>query len=213
MAHPATQDLPPAPNARARECKQKLDGSTQRFELERWLVTPQCFVGRWTAGPDNPFGARAGITSWGVWWRTRPYGVYRIHDVDGALLLYRLDVVKDVRIGADGVQYRDLILDAHFRPKDRSRLKERSRPKDDNGSSDGGPRKLDVRLEDEDELETVVREGLLSAADQRRVRWTRELFLRRPERIAHRVDAAIEEAIATVRAAQPAQAAQDEGGA
>ena len=87
MAHPVTQDLPPAPDARARECKQKLDGSAQRFELEPWLVTPQCFVGRWTAGPDNPFGARAGITSWGVWWRTRPYGVYRIHDVDGALLL------------------------------------------------------------------------------------------------------------------------------
>ena len=208
MAHPAMQDLPPAPDARARECKQKLDGSTQRFELEPWLVTPRCFVGRWTAEPDNPFGARAGITSWGVWWRTRPYGVYRIHDVDGALLLYRLDVVKDVRISADGVRYRDLILDAHFRPQDRRRPKDRSRPRDDAGLSDGSARKLDVRLEDEDELEQLVREGLLSAADQRRVRWTRELFLRRPERIAHRVDAAIEEAIVTVRAAQAPQAAQ-----
>ena len=190
MAHPVTQDLPPAPDARARECKQKLDGSTQRFELEPWLVTPQCFVGRWTAGPDNPFGARAGITSWGVWWRTRPYGVYRIHEVDGALLLYRLDVVKDVRISAAGVQYRDLILDARFRLPD------------DAGLSDGGARKLDVRLEDEDELESVVRNGLLSAADQRRVRWTRELFLRRPERIADRVDAAIEQAVSAVRAGQ-----------
>lgn len=197
MAHPATQDLPPAPDARARECKQKLDGSTQRFELEPWLVTPQCFVGRWTAGPDNPFGARAGITSWGVWWRTRPYGVYRIHDVDGALLFYRLDVVKDVQISADGVQYRDLILDAQFRPKDRSR------PPDDAGMSDGSARKLDVRLEDEDELEHIVRDGLLSAADQRRVRWTRELFLRRAERIADRVDAAIDQAIAAVRVGQP----------
>ena len=27
MAHPAMQDLPPAPVARALECKQKLDGS------------------------------------------------------------------------------------------------------------------------------------------------------------------------------------------
>ena len=67
---------------------------------------------------------------------------------------------------------------------------------------DGSSRKLEVRLEDEDELESVVRDGLLSAADQRRVRWTRELFLRRPERIADRVDAAIEQAVAAVRAGQ-----------
>lgn len=190
MAYPVTQDLPPAPDARARECKHKLDGSTERFELEPWLVTPRCFVGRWTAGPDNPFVARAGITSWGVWWRTRPYGVYRIHDVDGGLLFYRLDVVKDVRISVDGVHYRDLILDAQFRPHD------------DAGLSDGSARRLEVRLEDEDELVSVVRNGLLSAADQRRVRWSRELFLRRPERIADRVDAAIEQAVAAVRAGQ-----------
>jgi hypothetical protein len=49
-------------------------------------------------------------------------------------------------------------------------------------------------------LESVVRDGLLSAADIRRVRWTRELFLRRPERIANRVDVAIERAVAAVRA-------------
>ena len=190
MAHSMTPDLPPAPDTRVRERKQKLDGSTQRFELEPWLFTPHCFVGRWTAAPDDPFAARARITSWGVWWRTRPYGVYRIHDVDGALLLYRLDVVKDVRISADGVHYRDLILDARFRPQDVA------------GVGDGSARKLEVWLEDEDELESVVRDGLLSAADQRRVRWTRELFLRRPERIADRVDAAIEQAVAAVRAGQ-----------
>ena len=183
MADLAMPSLPPAPAARAVEYKQKLDGATQRFELERWLVKPNCFVGRWRAEPGNRFGARAGITSWGVWWRTRPYGVYRIHDVDGSLLLYRLDVIKDVRISAAGVRYRDLILDALLRPS-------------------GSTGKLNVRLEDEDEVETALRDGLLSAHDARRVRWTRELFLRRSERIAARVDAAIDQAVASVRAAR-----------
>ena len=196
MANLATPSLPAAPAARSVELKQKLDGSIERFELERWLVTPQCFVGRWRAEPGNRFGARAGITSWGVWWTTRPYGVYRLHDDDGSLLLYRLDVVKDVHISADGVRYRDLILDALFRPQDEGR------PRNEGPRSDSGAGEFNVRLEDEDEVETALHDGLLSAHDARRVRWTRELFLRRSERIVARVDAAVDQAVAAVRAGQ-----------
>lgn len=171
-------ELPVPPAARAFEVKEKLGGAVQRFPLERWLRSRDLFVGRWVAAPDNDFGAPAGVTSWGVWWRARPYGAYRIHDPEGRLLLYRLDAVDRVRIGTEGVQYRDLLLDALIRPRDG---------------------RVDVRLDDEDEVEEAVASGLLDAHAARRVRWTRELFLRRPEAITRRVDAAITLAVETVR--------------
>jgi predicted RNA-binding protein associated with RNAse of E/G family len=94
------------------------------------------------------------------------------------LRLYRLDAVDRVRIGPDGVRYRDLLLDALIRPRDGE---------------------LEVRLDDEDEVEAAIASGLLDAHAARRVRWARELFLRRPEAITRRVDAAITLAIETVR--------------
>ena len=171
------REIPPPPEARAIEIKEKVDGSRQTFPLERWLRTRDLLVGRWVADADNAFGAPVGLTSWGVWWRTRPYGAYRIHDVDGALLSYRLDAVGDVRIDGEGVRYRDLVLDARIR------------------TEAGVPR---VRLEDEDELEAAAAAGLVSLREQRRVACTRLLFLHRPERLVARIDEAIEQAVQTV---------------
>ncbi len=177
------REIPPPPEARAIEVKEKVDGSRQTFPLERWLQTRDLLVGRWVADADNDFGAPAGLTSWGVWWRTRPYGAYRIHDVDGALLSYRLDAVGDVRIDGEGVRYRDLVLDARIR------------------TEAGVPR---VRLEDEDELEAAAAAGLVSLREQRRVACTRLLFLHRPERLVARIDEAIEQAVQTVASAREA---------
>ena len=129
--------LPPAPAARLVEVKRKLDGEEQRFDLERWLVRPDLVVGRWLAGPDNPFGLPAASYSWGVWRPRLPIGVYRLHAPDGTLLRYRLDVIEDVEVGDGEVRYRDLLLDASFLP---------------------GPAPGDyaLRFEDEDEVAAAV---------------------------------------------------------
>ena len=168
------QSESPSPRPMAEEVKEKFDGRVQTFPLERWLQTPDLFVGRWVAEAGNDFGAPAGLTSWGVWWRTRAYGAYRIHAADGSLLLYRFDALDRVQIDAGGVRYRDLLLDARIRRE-----------------ADGA---LTARLEDEDEVAEMVAAGKLLAREQRRLRWTRELFARGAERLVARVDAAIERA-------------------
>jgi hypothetical protein len=163
-----------SPSARpmVQEVKEKFDGRVQTFALERWLQTPDLFVGRWVAEAGNDFGAPVGLMSWGVWWRTRAYGAYRIHAADGSLLLYRFDALDRVRIDVGGVRYRDLLLDARIRR-----------------DADGA---VTVRLEDEDEVAEAVTEGTLSTRAQRRVRWTRALFMRGADRLLARVDTAIE---------------------
>ncbi len=187
--HRMQQSDSPTPNSTssrgrpvAEEIKEKFDGRVQRFQLERWLQTPDLFVGRWRAEAGNASGAPAGVTSWGVWWRTRAYGAYRIHAADGSLLLYRFDALDRVRISANGVRYRDLLLDARIRREVEG--------------------ELSVRLEDEDEVQEAVGQGQLSAHAQRRVRWTRELFVQGAERLLGRVDAAIRLAIEEAERAQ-----------
>jgi hypothetical protein len=165
--------LPDPPAARLLEVKERLQGEALRFPLERWLVTDSLAVGRWLAHDDRY--AHAHTTSWGCWWRGRPYGAYRVHRPDGSLRNYRLDVVEAVRIAPDSVRYRDLLLDAWILPSG------------------------EVRLEDEDEVETAVASGMLSAAQYRRIGWTRALFERRPDELTRRIDAAIAQAVQHVR--------------
>ena len=98
------------PSGRLLEVKERLQGAPLRFSLERWWVTESLAVGRWLASDDRYVAA--GTSSWGCWWRGRPYGAYRIHRPDGSLRSYRIDVVEAVRITADVVRYRDLLLDA-----------------------------------------------------------------------------------------------------
>lgn len=171
-----TWPLPEPPARRITEVKEQIDGTSRRFDLECWLWTPELVVARWVAGPDSGYRAPAGLYSWGVWSRTRPYGAYRIHLPDGRLRGYRLDVIERVRISTDEVRYRDLVLDAWIRP----------------GRA--------VQLEDEDEVEEAVAAGAMTSHEQRRVRCVCELFLRRPEAIMRRVDAAVERALASVEA-------------
>ena len=168
--------LPLAPQRRIMEVKEKLDGTVLRFDLECWLQTPDLMVGRWVAEAGNPVGAPPGTTSWGVWWRSRPCGAYRLHEPDGALRAYRLDALERVRIGVDEVRYRDLLLDAWI---DRDGV---------------------ARVEDEEEVAAAVAAGTMTSHQHRRVRCMREIILRRPEAIVARVDEAVEAAIAAVRA-------------
>lgn len=164
--------LPDPPTGRLFEVKERLQGAPLRFSLERWLVTESLAVGRWLALDDRYVAA--GTSSWGCWWRGRSYGAYRIHRPDGSLRSYRIDVVEAVRITADVVRYRDLLLDAWILPS---------------GA---------LRLEDEDEVAAAVEAGSLSAAQQRRICRARVLIERRTHELTRRIDAAIAEAVAWV---------------
>ena len=85
--------------------------------------------------PEPISDVPADTTTLGFFWRDRPYNLYRFFSPDFG---YRFDVVTDVRIEDDRVEYLDLHLDVRVMP-------------------DGT-----VRVEDEEEVEEAARSGLLS---------------------------------------------------
>lgn len=165
-----------APAGRLIERKVALDGSVKEFPLERWLVSPELIVGRWVAGQDPLAMARypgaSGFTSWGVWWPHLPYGAYRLHRPDGSVRVYRLDAIDRVVVEPECVEFHDLLLDAIIFP-------------------DG-----EVRIEDEDEVEEALADGLLTLDQRWRIDWVRHLFESRADLLMTRIDQAIERAIA-----------------
>lgn len=98
----------------------------------------------------------AGTETLGFFWQDRTYNLYRFVSPDFG---YRFDVVTDVRIGDDRVEYLDLLLDVRVMP-------------------DGT-----VRVEDEEEVEEAARSGLLSPARLAIVERTRQELLREHARI------------------------------
>ena len=172
--------LPDAPTEQLIERKVGLDGSVQEFPIERWLVTPELVVGRWVADQDpramERFPGASGFTSWGVWWPQLPYSAYRVHRPSGEVRIYRLDTVDCVIVQNETVEFHDLLLDALIRP-------------------DG-----EVSIEDEDEVEEALAEGRLNRDQRWRIDWTRDLYANRAEMLVQRIDAAVEQAIESVRA-------------
>ena len=177
MSESESEPLPAPPSARLIERKITLDGAVQEFPLERWLVAPELIVGRWVSDGAPPFEGSAGFTSWGVWWPQRPYGAYRIHRPDGSLRLYRIDALEAVRCEGGVIEYRDLLLDALIRPGEAA------------------------LIEDEDEVAEAEQANLLSSEQRWRIAWVRDIFERRPALLCERIDAAIAEAVESVRAA------------
>lgn len=169
-----------APSGRLVEVKRKLDGSEQRFELERWLVRPDLVVGRWRATAENSFRVPAGAWSWGVWRPHLPMGVYRLHGPDGSLWRYRIDVIEAVEIDEETIRYRDLLLDARL-----------LREEEDSEA-------FTLRFEDEDEVAAALAAGTLSRGQRWRIDWVRGVLEARSDEVRGWVDAAIEEAIADV---------------
>jgi predicted RNA-binding protein associated with RNAse of E/G family len=89
----------------------------------------------------------AGTATLGFFWRDRTYNLYRFVAPD---LGYRFDVVTEVRIEPDRIEYLDLLLDVRVLP-------------------DGS-----VRVEDEDEVVEAARSGLLDPPRLAIVERTRE---------------------------------------
>lgn len=172
-------DLPPPPAARLIERKIGLDGSAREFPLERWLVGPRLIVGRWSAIDDPQYENLAGFTSWGVWWPGLPYGAYRVHAPDGSLRVHRLDALNRVECDGEAVSFEDLLLDMVIKP-------------------DG-----EAAIEDEDEVEQALAEGRLDIEQRWRIAWVRDMFERRPDLLVRRIDAAIAEAVESVRSGRP----------
>jgi predicted RNA-binding protein associated with RNAse of E/G family len=101
----------------------------------------------------------AGSYTLGFFWAGRHYNLYRFTRPDGAVIVYRFDVVDAVQITPQHVRYTDLLLDAWLPP--------------------GGP----LRVEDADEAEAAARAGLLSPRRRAIIERTHRLLERAWPRI------------------------------
>ena len=137
------------------EVKHHLDGRRQEWSGEALRVTEDLAVMRFS-NPEAFADIPAGASTLGFFWRDRTYNLYRFVSPDRG---YRFDVVTDVRVEAQRVEYLDLLLDIRVLP-------------------DGT-----VRVEDEEEVEEAARSGLLSPAHGSIIERTREHVLDRHARI------------------------------
>jgi Protein of unknown function (DUF402) len=123
------------------EVKRRLDGTSEEFDCRPLHVTDDVAVVSFkipVAVGDVPKGS----TTIGWFWRRRPYNLYRFVGKGGDALLHRFDVVGEVRIAEDRVEYLDLIVDVLVSPTGQ------------------------VAIEDEDELKAAAKRG---AIDEDRV--------------------------------------------
>jgi hypothetical protein len=127
--------------AKFTEVKRRLDGSEERFDCTPVHLTDDVAIVEFripVAVGDVPKGS----TTIGWFWRRRPYNLYRFVGKDGNPLLHRFDVVDEVRIEEDSVEYLDLVVDVLVSPMG------------------------EITIEDEDELQRAAKRG---AVDEGRV--------------------------------------------
>jgi len=123
------------------EVKRRLDGSSEEFDCELVHRSESVVVVQFrlpAAVGDIP----KGTTTLGWFWTRRPYNLYRFVASDGDVLRHRFDVIDEVTIADDRVEYLDLIVDVLVSPTG------------------------DVMIEDEEELKQAAKRGRV---DERRV--------------------------------------------
>ena len=155
------------------ETKLTLDGRAQTFACAGLLLSPRLALIRFDHPAERRTGGfffPAGSFTLGFFWRARSYNCYRITGPDGAVIVYRFDVVDRVRVGAGRVSYRDLLLDILVSPNGR------------------------LVVEDEDEVTAASVAGLLTPAQQQTIDDTRALL----ERAHPRIIAEVERIVATL---------------
>jgi hypothetical protein len=98
------------------ERKVKADGTIEEYACQL-LIQTRLLAAVLYALPHGgepfrtPLPIPPGSISLGVFWRRRPYVVYRFRAPDGKLIGHRLDAVSGVRFRPGVVEFRDLILD------------------------------------------------------------------------------------------------------
>ena len=101
----------------------------------------------------------AGGRTYGFFWARRHYLLYALHGPDGGLIAHRFDVVDEVRLRLDRVEYLDLALDVWVDPSGHA------------------------WAEDEDEVAELASRGLLSPQRLVLIERTKRLLLVRHRRI------------------------------
>ena len=147
---------------RITEVKRHADGSAHRYQCELVALRPHLAIvlfRHWRGRSAGGFRFPRGSSTYGFFWPRRGYSLYRIAGPDGRLIAHRFDVLEDARLSQDEVSYLDLLLDIWVAPDGR------------------------VQIEDEDDVAAWAQAGLLSKAQQARIRRTRALLLRSHRRI------------------------------
>jgi hypothetical protein len=128
------------------ERKQKPDGTWREYpctllHLRGGLAVVEFVMVHGGVIFGTPLEVPPGSVSHGYFWTRRPYNLYRMRRPDGSLIAHRFDAVADVRLSAQQLSYRDLILDWWVQPDDT------------------------LIEEDRDEFEDLRAAGRLTAAD------------------------------------------------
>jgi protein associated with RNAse G/E len=150
--------------AKIQEVKRHLDGRVETFDCEPVSVEDDSAVVRFRL-PARVGEWPRGTTTLGFFWENRSYNLYRFLSPDGDLLGHRLDVVAEVSVGQDRIEYLDLIVDVVV-------------------SATG-----DIHVEDEDEAKKAAAKGLLEPAHLEAIESALGTILRDPRRIFRDADA------------------------
>lgn len=146
------------------EVKRHLDGREEVFACEPLRVTPSAAAVRFVL-PGEMGGYPAGTVTTGFFWADRSHNLYALRSPEGHPLGARFDVVDEVRIEGDRVEYLDLLLDVRVSP-------------------DGA-----VTVEDEDEVTEAAAAELLSPEQRATIVRTRSLLIAQHRRIAREAEA------------------------
>ena len=125
------------------EVKIRLDGSREPFACELVREDARGAIIRWrtdSAFTAGDFHLPAEAVTTAFYWRGRRHNLYRPAGPDGRIICHRLDIIEPPVFEAGRLTFRDMVLDVLI---------------PDNGAA---------VLQDEDELEAAVEQGLISAA-------------------------------------------------
>ena len=157
------------------EVKRFPDGTRQEYACEVVSSGTNLLVVRFRHPSGREAGGfqfHAGSVSYGFFWRHRPYILYAMRSPQGRRIAYRFDVVSEVRLRRDRVEYLDLALDVWLDPSGRT------------------------WLEDQDEVAALVAGGLISPEVRARIERTGRYLLRRGPNLAAAAEAALSGGVA-----------------
>lgn len=149
--------------SKIKEMRRHLDGRVETFDCEAVDVGEDRAVVSFRL-PARIGEFPRGTTTLGFFWQNRAYNLYRFLSPEGELLGHRLDVVAEVSIEPDRIEYLDLVVDVLVSPTG------------------------DVQVEDEDEAKRAAEKGLLQPPHVEAIENALGTILRDPRRIFREAD-------------------------